>query len=673
MTKPFIVPNSQEPGYSYVVRHPDYLDGVLPGISDCARQTLYDLFLRWARENPSENGMGTRAFDSVTNKLGDHYTWISKADAEIFVNIYGSGLDSIFEEYTDKSPGQQAPLAVYSANRTEWHMTEFAAYRGNRYFVSLYDTLGVDSVKYVLNHAEIEILVCSIDKIERLLDLKEHTPMLKVIISMDSLDEPAKNLVASEVSQDTVSKLRDRAKAMGITLTDINAVVALGKGKPTSSHPPVPEDICSITYTSGTSGTPKGVISTHGQFATSANGISLVFTIEQPCTFSILPLAHCFERLSAYFTLYHFGSIGYYSGKIPNMLEDIQALKPTFIAVVPRVLNRIYDKISNVINSAPGFKGFLARLAVSQKLRANEGASSYTHFLWDLLVFNKVKMALGGRLKCMAVGSAPMDVNTTKYLQTVLCTRIAQGFGMTETNTCGMAEITCAQPSSSCGPPMPGMSVRLRDCPEMNYRSTDQPCPRGELLLKGDAIMSGYYKNEDLTKETFKDGWLCTGDIAQINPSGTISIIDRCKNIFKLAQGEYIAPDYLQIVYDRHSLVQQTFVHGDSNRSALVAIVVPDPETFVPWAQNLVGNSSAELAELSSSQQVNEALLRSLIEHGRDKKLQGFEIVRAIHIEPTPFDIDKNQLLSSTLKLKRHFAAQYYRETIDNLYDTLSA
>ncbi|KAJ1942925.1 hypothetical protein FBU59_003057, partial [Linderina macrospora] len=101
MAKTFIVPNSQEPGYSYVVRHPDYLDGVLPDISDCARQTLYDLFLRWARENPSENGMGTRAFDSVTNKLGDHYTWVSKADAEIFVNIYGSGLDSIFEEYTN--------------------------------------------------------------------------------------------------------------------------------------------------------------------------------------------------------------------------------------------------------------------------------------------------------------------------------------------------------------------------------------------------------------------------------------------------------------------------------------------------------------------------------------------------------------------------------------------
>ncbi|KAJ1943394.1 medium-chain fatty acid-CoA ligase faa2 [Linderina macrospora] len=279
--------------------------------------------------------MGTCAFDQDTNKLGDHYTWISKADAEIFVNIYGSGLDSIFQEYTDKSPGQQAPLAIYSANRTEWHMIEFAAYRGNRYFVSLYNTLSVDSVKYVLNHVEIKVVVYSIDKVERLLDLKEHVPMLKVIISMDSLNGQAKNVVALEVSQDMVGELRDRAEAMGIALTDIDAVVACGKDKPTSAHPLVSEDICSITYTSGTSGIPKGVLSTHGQFAASIKSISLVFLVKQPSKFSILPLAHCFERLSAYITLYHFGSIGYYSDKIPNMLEDIQALKPTSTAVVP--------------------------------------------------------------------------------------------------------------------------------------------------------------------------------------------------------------------------------------------------------------------------------------------------------------------------------------------------
>ncbi|ORX66938.1 acetyl-CoA synthetase-like protein [Linderina pennispora] len=673
MAKPFIVPDSQEPGFSYVVRHPDYPSGVLPDISECERQTLYDLFLRWVHEDPSGNCMGTRAFDPDAKKLGDHYTWISKADAEIFVNIYGSGLDSIFGKYTDKSPGQQAPVAIYAANRAEWHLTEFAIYRGNRYFVSLYDTLGTDSVKYVLNHSEIEVLVCSIDKVERLLNLKEQAPLLKVIISMDRLDGPAKNVIASEVSQDIVSKLKDRANSLGIVLTDIDAVVAIGKENPTTAHPPMPEDTCSITYTSGTSGNPKGVVTAHQQFTNTANGVARADPVDRPETFSILPLAHCFERLVTYFTLYQYGAIGYYSGKVPNLLDDLQARKPTFMGVVPRILNRVYDKISTGINSATGIKGFLARLALSQKLRANEGTSSRTHFLWDMLVFNKVKAVLGGRLYAMVVGSAPMDIHVIKFLQTVLCARIVQGFGMTESNTCGMIELIDVPPSTSCGPPRPGMSVRLRDCPEMNYLSTDQPCPRGELLLKGKSIMSGYYKDDAMTSATIKDGWLYTGDIAQINLDGTISIIDRLKNIFKLSQGEYIAPDYLQVVYERHPLISQSYIHGDSDKSSLVAIVVPDPDAFVPWAREIAEDSSAELEALSSNPQVNEALLSKLSEHGRAQKLQGFEIIRAIHIEPEAFDIDKNQLLSNTLKLKRHFAATHYREVIDRLYTQLAS
>ncbi|KAJ1946847.1 medium-chain fatty acid-CoA ligase faa2, partial [Linderina pennispora] len=635
--------------------------------------TLYGLFQRCVSESPADNLFGSRAFDPDTKTLGDHYTWLTKKQAAEFVDHYGSGLDHTFAQFTDKKAGEQAPIGVYSCNRAEWHLTEFSTYRGNRYFVSLYDTLGDSSVEYVLNHAEIEVLVCSVDKIARLLDLKERVPSLKVLVSMDALDGPPKNVIASETSKETISALKERAKALGVELTDIDTLVEQGRTAPTDVHPPTPTDLCSISYTSGTSGNPKGVLSTHGQFMKSANAVRLVITLVRPVTFSLIPLAHCFERLVSYFTLSKFGCIGYYSGKVPNFLEDIQALKPTLFAAVPRLLNRVYDKVSGAIGSATGIKGFLARTAVSHKLASFESSGSYRHALWDALVFNKVRAVLGGRIETLVVGSAPMDLEAIKFLQIAMCCVVIQGFGMTETNTCGMIETVEESVTNSVGRPKPGMSVRLRDCPEMNYQSTDKPCPRGELLLKGDAIMTGYYKNDELTKESFKDGWLYTGDIAQINPNGTISIIDRCKNIFKLSQGEYIAPDYLQIVYDRHSLVQQTFVHGDSNRSALVAIVVPDPEAFVPWAREIAKDSSAELEALSSNPQVNEALLKTLIGHGRDKKLQGFEIIRAIHIEPTPFDIDKNQLLSNTLKLKRHFAAQYYRETIDKLYNTLSA
>ncbi|ORX66939.1 acetyl-CoA synthetase-like protein [Linderina pennispora] len=552
-----------EPGFSHIVRHPDFIDGTIPDIPDCAQQTC----TAYSSGAPS-----------ATTTPGS-----TKKQAAEFVDHYGSGLDHTFAQFTDKKAGEQAPIGVYSCNRAEWHLTEFSTYRGNRYF-------------YVLNHAEIESVF----------------PALRCSVSMDALDGPPKNVIASETSNETISALKERAKALGHQQTPIR------------QRPP---DLCSISYTSGTSGNPKGVLSTHGQFMKSANAVRLVITLVRP-------------RLVSYFTLSKFGCIGYYSGKVPNFLEDIQALKPTLFAAVPRLLNRVYDKVSGAIGSATGIKGFLARTAVSHKLASFESSGSYRHALWDALVFNKVRAVLGGRIETLVVGSAPMDLEAIKFLQIAMCCVVIQGFGMTETNTCGMIETVEESVTNSVGRPKPGMSVRLRDCPEMNYQSTDKPCPRGELLLKGDAIMTGYYKNDELTKESFKDGWLYTGDIAQINPNGTISIIDRCKNIFKL-----------------HSLVQQTFVHGDSNRSALVAIVVPDPEAFVPWAREIAKDSSAELEALSSNPQ----------------KLQGFEIIRAIHIEPTPFDIDKNQLLSNTLKLKRHFAAQYYRETIDKLYDTLMA
>ncbi|KAJ1945410.1 medium-chain fatty acid-CoA ligase faa2, partial [Linderina macrospora] len=329
MAKPFIVPGSQEPGFSHIVRHPEFIDGTIPEIPGCAQQTLYGLFQRCVNENPADNLFGTRAFDAETLELGDHYTWLTKKQAAEFVDNYGSGLDHIFAQFTDKKPGEQAPIGVYSCNRAEWHLTEFSTYRGNRYFVSLYDTLGNSSVEYVLNHAEIEILVCSVDKIARLLDLKAQVPSLKVLVSMDSLDGPPKNVIASETSQETIDGLRERAKSLGVELTDIGSLVEQGHTNPTGAHPPTPTDLCSISYTSGTSGHPKGVLSTHGQFMKSANAVRLVISLQRPVTFSLIPLAHCFERLVSYFTLSKFGSIGYYSGKVPNFLEDIQALKPT--------------------------------------------------------------------------------------------------------------------------------------------------------------------------------------------------------------------------------------------------------------------------------------------------------------------------------------------------------
>ncbi|KAJ2014047.1 medium-chain fatty acid-CoA ligase faa2 [Coemansia sp. S85] len=206
----------------------------------------------------------------------------------------------------------------------------------------------------------------------------------------------------------------------------------------------------------------------------------------------------------------------------------------------------------------------------------------------------------------------------------------------------------------------------------MGYLSTDTPCPRGELLIRAKHVFKGYYKDPEKTKEAMDGDWLITGDIAQFEEDGNVKIIDRRKNILKLSQGEYVAIEYLETVYSRCQLIQNIFVHGDSLQSKLVAVVVPEPETFLPWARKITGDAQATVAELCGNEQVADELLAELRRLGRESKLQGFEIICSIYCEVEPFDIEGNKLLTSTFKLKRSVAKEYYRKQIDDMYRAIN-
>ncbi|OLY84239.1 Long-chain-fatty-acid-CoA ligase 5, partial [Smittium mucronatum] len=185
-----------------------------------------------------------------------------------------------------------------------------------------------------------------------------------------------------------------------------------------------------------------------------------------------------------------------------------------------------------------------------------------------------------------------------------------------------------------------------------------------------------YLKEKQKTDESFlPDGWFMTGDISQFNADGTISIIDRKKNIFKLSQGEYVAPEKIENILSKHHLIMQSFVHGDSFRDKLVAVIVPDPASFLPWASNLLGHPSPAptLQELCHNSIINAKFLKIVQDAGRAAKLAGFEIPRAVYLEPHEFDIDSNELLTPTLKLKRSEATKYYANTIQSLYKSLES
>ncbi|KAI9471484.1 medium-chain fatty acid-CoA ligase faa2 [Coemansia sp. RSA 989] len=674
--KAHLVPNSEEPGYSAILRHKTTVDGKLED-EHSKVTTLYELFNHAATQLANKPFVGARKFHIATRKFGD-YEWVSASEAKQLVEDFGSGLDLVYQKYAPNRSSEgkfkhQQALGIYSINRPEWVLAEFAGFRSNKYSVALYDTLGAEAVEFIVQHAEISVIVCSIDKVPKLLRLRQRLPHLKAIISMDSFADHGRNPAALPFTVNSIQVLQEWAKARDVALFDMPQVMEMGRATEVPVRLPRPEDLCTICYTSGTTGNPKGAMATHASYVFSAKAGNQAVPIKDPVYLSFLPLAHCFERNVLYVGLLAGGCVGFYSGDVLGIAEDAQALRPTTMIGVPRLFNRIYDRIAASTIYAPGISGAIARTAIRQKLERLEAGGGFKHALWDRVVCNKIRQFFGGNLQLLISGSAPIDGRVLNFLRVALAVTFIEGYGSTECNAAATVSIMEENQAGHVGVPYPGIDVRLRDVPEMNYLTTDKPYARGEILIRGGSVFIGYHKDEEKSKTAYDGDWLVTGDIGLFRPDGNLQIIDRRKNILKLAQGEYVAVEFLETIYGRHRLVQQIFVHGDSLQSSLVAIVVPDPETFIPWARSIIGNDQASLEELCGMEIVESALLVELRKLGRESKLQGFEIPRQIFCEPTPFDIETNELLTSTFKLKRNVAREYYRPQIDQMYTKINS
>lgn len=304
-------------------------------------------------------------------------------------------------------------------------------------------------------------------------------------------------------------------------------------------------------YTSGTTGDPKGAKMSHAGFVATQHlhEYAKIPFCEEDVSISYLPLAHIFEQCNFVFSLITGYAHGFYSGDPLKLLEDIAVLKPTFFVSVPRILNRVHGKIMDGVNAAGGFKKYLFNKAITDKTYNLMNKGSFTSSLYDKVVFKKVRDLFGGNLKYLITASAPINGDVLTFFKIALSIHVYEVYGQTECN--GPATLTmAADPTAGhVGGLIPTTKIRLRDVVEMGYLATDNP-PRGELQLQGSNLFRGYFKNEEKTREALtEDGWLCTGDVAIINPNGSIKIVDRAKNIFKLAQGEYIAPEKLENIY----------------------------------------------------------------------------------------------------------------------------
>lgn len=523
------------------------------------------------------------------------------------------------------------------------------------YTVSIYDTLGASSTEYILNHAFLQCVAASLPHIPTLLKLKPKLPHLKVIISLDPLDEGEKEGYSKH------AMLTALAVDLGLQIYSIDQVEAIGATFGTPVYRlPSPSDLITINYTSGTTGAPKGVLLTHSAaVAAASTAICAIPSGPDNVFISYLPLAHIYARMVEHGALWGGVSIGYFHGDILALVDDLKVLRPTGFTSVPRLYNRFGGAIRAATTAQAGAKGTLARHIVSTKLASLEHpdspAATNKHAFYDRLWGRKVTSALGlNRAVSMVSGSAPLDPTLHQFLRVVFGNNVLQGYGLTETYAVGLVQIRGDFSVGNCGAPCPADEMCLASVPDMEYLVTDNPQPRGELLVRGNTLFTGYHRNEEETKKAIlPDGWFRTGDICTVDSRGRFRIIDRVKNVLKLAQGEYISPERIENVYLSHlGFLGQAYVHGDSLQTFLVAIFGIMPELFAPFASKVLGkmiqaNDSQALEVACRDDKVRQAVLKELEKVGKKNNFAGYERVKNCYLYLEPFSIE-NELLTPT-------------------------
>uniref|UniRef100_A0A1D1ZNI3 Long-chain-fatty-acid--CoA ligase n=1 Tax=Auxenochlorella protothecoides TaxID=3075 RepID=A0A1D1ZNI3_AUXPR len=605
--------------------------------------TLSDLFSHSVSRFGDKNCLGKRTKEG--------YSWRTYSQTAREVAAVGSALVA-----AGLAPGGR--VGVYGPNAPEWMITMQACNRQGFYCVPLYDTLGESAVEYIVKHAEVTAVAVLGSKLGAL------------AASLPALRDRVRTVVYwDEADAATLRRVAD----LGIAVHAFHEFVALGEASPAAAATVQADDLCTIMYTSGTTGDPKGVMLSHRAVVSTVLSLDAFLTDAgvrmgtEDSLLSFLPLAHIFDRAAEELILYVGGSIGYWAGNVKELLPDVKALRPTLFCSVPRVFDRIYSTVTGQIASGGAVKKFLFHTAFNTKLaRLKRGvAQDKAAPIWDKIVFKKIKAALGGRCRVLVSGGAPLSLHAEEFLRVCMGALVVQGYGLTE--TCAASFI--AYPSEpdhmgTVGPPQPAISFRLEGVPEMKYSPSADP-PRGEVCIRGASLFKGYYKDQEKTDEVLtRDGWFYTGDIGELSPTGGLKIIDRKKNIFKLSQGEYVAVEKVESAYKLCPSVEQIWVYGNSLESVLVAVAVPTQERLD--AHGGAGDVAAKCAD----PELKKAILKELAAAAKEGGLKGFEQVRGVILESEPFSVE-NELMTPTFKLKRPQLQAKYQKEIDALYNTL--
>ncbi len=582
-------------------------------------------------------------FDRAQEKGDRPFLWRKTADGWHSTSWASAARSaaSLARALADLGIGEGDRVGLVSESRPEWPIVDIGIMAAGAISVPAYTTNGVKDHLHVLTDSGATgVIVSTAELARRVIPAAITAPSVRFVIVMED----------PEVHQDT-----------GVTLHDWTSLLA--------SHDRTPDDVIEraasiprehtacLIYTSGTGGVPKGVMLSHGAILHNCRGATALLSsigLDDEVFLSFLPLSHSYEHTAGLFFPIRIGAQIYYASGIDKLSVNMAEAKPTIMTAVPRLYEVMHDRIRRGVKQAGGSKEKLFNRAVEIGRKRYEDPRSLTlsERLIDVvltrLVRRKVQAGFGGRLKALVSGGAPLNYDIGVFF-TALGVRILQGYGQTESAPC----ISCNPPGhnriETVGPPMDDVELRIAE--------------DGEIVVRGEMVMQGYWNNPDATAETIKDGWLHTGDIGEIDPDGHLRITDRKKDIIVNSGGDNLSPQRVEGFLTLQPEIAQAMVYGDK-RPHLVALIVPDAEFSKRWAHEN-GQAGKELDALVELPEFRAAIGTAIDRVNGD--LSVIEKVRRFRMTAEPFTIE-NGMMTPTLKIRRHIIRNQYGPALEALY-----